>query len=126
MRSAGSVCRFWSATGTGITTTGQAAFRMHPSLTEPSTVCRTWLCPWLPGTSRSALWPAAARTSAGRALQRLGGDQEGRAGPDRQVVDLVVENVAGVVFGVEVLIGSATRWWPVPWAVCSAGRRGRS
>lgn len=75
---------------------------MHSSLTEPSTVCRTRLCPWLPRTSRSALWPAAREDVGRAALHRLGGDREGRATPDRQVVDLVVENVAGVVFGVEV------------------------
>lgn len=34
-----------SSRGIGTTTTGQVALRTHSSLTEPSTVCQTRLCP---------------------------------------------------------------------------------
>jgi hypothetical protein len=49
-----------------MTTTGQVAFRMHSSATDPSTVCQTRLWPWLPSTSRSASRAASPSTSAAR------------------------------------------------------------
>ncbi len=45
VRSAGSADRCGCTAGTGMTTTGQVALRMHSSLTDPSTVCHTRLWP---------------------------------------------------------------------------------